>query len=135
MIRNRHVGVPLDIVDLRVLGHQVIHDLEDEVLDLRVCKVKHQLSTSTACHYFTLRSLEHPVRMLFIQFAGGVGHLRLNPYSETYAMLMGLLDKPSYAVRQLVSVHLPVTQSAVVGQTWILHSEPAVIHHEEFSSH
>ena len=73
--------------------------------------------------------------MLFIQFAGGVGHLRLNPDSELDAMLMGLLDKPSYAVRQLVSVHLPVTQSAVVSQTWILNSEPAVIHHEEFSSH
>ena len=50
-------------------------------------------------------------------------------------MLMSLLHKPSDAVRQFVSVDLPVTKSTVVGKTGILDTEPAVIHHEKFATH
>ena len=135
MVDNGHVRIPLDVIDARVLGHEVVHDLEDVVLDFRIREVKHQLSTSTAGHDVSFRSLDHPVRMLVVKLADAVGHLWFDPYSEADSMNICTLYQPADSVRKLVPVDLPVSKRAVVGQTRIFLAEPSVIHHEEFASH
>ena len=67
MIQDRHVGIPLDIVDLRILCHEVIDDREDKILNLRIRHVEYELSTSSALYGITLRSLDNPFRMLLIK--------------------------------------------------------------------
>ena len=135
MVDDGHIGVPLDVVDARVLCHQVVDYLEHEVLNLRIREVQHKLGTATTFYCFTLRSLDNPVGMLVIEFADRVGHLRLDPYSEADSVGVCTLHQPAYAVRKLVLVHLPVAEGAVVGQTGIFLTEPAVVHDEELSSH
>ena len=135
MIDYGHVGIPLYVVDARILCHQIVDYLEHEVLHLRIREVKHKLGPATAFYRFTLRSLYHPIWMSLVKLADRVGHFRLNPYSEADSMSIGTLHQPAYAVRKLVLVHLPVAEGAVVGQTGIFLTEPAVVHDEELSSH
>ena len=93
MIADSHIRIPFDVVDVRILCHQVVHYLEHIVLNLRIGKVQHQLSASPSVNRLTLRSLQDPVRMFLVEFAKGVGHLRLNPDSEFYSLVGSHLHK------------------------------------------
>ena len=41
VVRDVHVGIPLDVVNLRVFRHQLVDCVEHKVLHLRVAHVKH----------------------------------------------------------------------------------------------
>ena len=87
-----HVGVPLDIRQVGVSRHQIIHDLEDEVLHLRIREVEHQLGTATARMRGALGRADNPVGVLFVEFALQVRHFRFNPDTELDATLGSGLD-------------------------------------------
>ncbi len=135
MVHYRHIGVPLDIVYLRIFRHDVIHNLEHEILYGRIAQIKHYLCTSTPEDRLTLRGLNDPVGMFFIKFADGIGHLRLYPDAEFDAMLLGALNKPGNTGRKLLRVHLPVSECTIVRYARILHAEPSVVHDEQFTAH
>ena len=81
------------------------------------------------------KTLDHPVRMLFIKFALSIDHFRLYPETELYAMTVCGTDKSLNPVRKLGLVHTPVSQTLSVVVSRVLVSEPAVIHDEEFTTH
>ena len=87
-----HVGIPLDIGQVRVSRHQIIHDLEDEVLHLGVREVEHQLGTAPARMRGALGRADNPIGVFFVEFALEVGHLRFNPDAELDATLGSGLD-------------------------------------------
>ena len=48
VIQDRHVGIPFNIVDLRVFCHEVINNREDKVLHFGIRHVEHHLCASSA---------------------------------------------------------------------------------------
>ena len=68
MIHDGHIGIPFDIVDLRILGHQVIDDGENEVLHLGISHIEHHLRAATSKDSITFGGLDDPVGMFFIEF-------------------------------------------------------------------
>ena len=132
---DRHVGVPLDIVDAGILGHQVVDDAEYEVLDGGITEVENDLGAATSLDDITAGGIDDPVGMLLVKLGDSIGHLGLDPYAETYAVLAGGLHETSYAVGQFVPVHDPVAERTVVAQSRIFVAEPAVVHDEEFAAH
>ena len=110
MVHDCHVGIPLDISNLRILGEQVVNDTEYEVLHLRIGEVEHELRATTTQDSITLRSLDNPVGMLLVEFAGSVRHLRLNPDAKLDAMFLGITQQAFNTVRKLVLVHHPVAE-------------------------
>ena len=73
--------------------------------------------------------------MLLEEFALGIGHLRLKPNTELYALLLGFGKESLNAVRQLLLVYNPVAQRTVVDVTLVLIAKPSVIHDEQFATH
>ena len=135
VVGDVHVSVPLYVVDFGILRHEVVYDGEHKVLHLRVGEVEHHLRAATSRAQFALRSLDNPVGVLVVELALGVRHLRLYPYTELHAQLLSLVEQAFYAVGQLLAVHLPVAERAVVGLARILLAEPSVVHHEQFAAH
>ena len=135
MIHNGHVGIPLDIIDLRILGHQVIYNREHKVLHLWICQIEYQLRAATTLNNVSLRCFYNPVGMCIVEFGYRVGHLWLNPYAELNAVLLGIAKQTFDTFGQLVGIHLPVAKGAVVGLTRIFYAKPAIVHHKEFASH
>ena len=135
MVHDRHVGIPLDISNLRILGEQVINHAEHEILHLRIGEVEHELRATTTQDGITLRSLEDPVGMLLVEFAHTVGHLWLYPDTKLHAILLGITEQALDTIRQLVGIYHPVAQGAVVGLARIFLAKPSIVHHEEFSTH
>ena len=110
VVLDFHVGVPLYIVDFGIFRHQVVNHIEDEVLHLGVGEVEHHLCSATAKLQVALRCLYHPVGVSLKEFAHGVAHFRLIPYSELYAQLLSLGKQSANAVGQLVFIHHPVAE-------------------------
>ena len=90
MIQNGHVGIPLDIVYLRVFRHEVVNDGEHEVLHLGVREVEYQLRTTTTLYGVALGRLDNPVGMLLVELADAVGHLGFYPDAKLDAVLLGV---------------------------------------------
>ena len=132
---NIHIRVPLDICDVRIFLHNAVNHAYDEVLHLWIGEVEHELCASAAGHQVPVLSLEHPVGMLLVKLTLGIDHFRLYPDSELDSVLFGRLHESPYSIRQLHLVHLPVAQGRVVGESTVLLSEPAVVHHEELAAH
>ena len=109
--------------------------MEYEVLHLRVAEVEHHLRAATSALKVAVGSLYNPFGMLLEEFALGVRHLRLEPYTELYALLLGFGKKALNAVRQLVLVYYPVTQCTVVDASLVLIAKPSVVHNEQFAPH
>ena len=68
VVQDRHIGIPLDIVDLRIVRHKVVDDGEHEVLHLGIGHIEHHLRTTTTQHGLTLRSLDDPFRVGLVEF-------------------------------------------------------------------
>ena len=135
VVGDVHVGVPLDVVNLRILGHHVVHDGEHEVLHLGIAEVEHHLCAAASALEIALRSLYHPFGMLLEEFALGVRHLRLEPNAELDALLLGFGKQTVNAVRQLLLVRHPVAERTVVDAALILTAKPSVVHDEELATH
>ena len=88
----------------------MVNDAEDKVLDLGICEIEHHLCAATSLLQLTPLGLQHPVGMLLVELAGGVGHLRLYPDAELYFTLFGSIGERLDAVGQLVLVDHPVAQ-------------------------
>ncbi len=110
MVCDVHVRIPLDIIEVGILLHEVVNDTEHEILHLGIAEVEHKLRAATSHQEFTSRHLNHPVGVLLIQFADAVGHLRLNPYTELHSVLLGICHQRGHTVRQLCLIDGPVTQ-------------------------
>ena len=110
VVHDSHIGIPFDIVYLRIRSHQIVNNTEHEVLYGRIGKVEHHLRTAASQYEVAFGSFEHPIRMLFVKFASGVCHLRLNPDTELDAALFGITQQPFDTVRKLVLVHHPVAE-------------------------
>ena len=135
VVRDVHVGVPLDVVNLRILGHHVVDDGEHEVLHLRIAEVEHHLCAAASALEVAVGSLYNPFGMLLEEFALGIGHLRLKPNTELYALLLGFGKQTLNAVRQLLLVYNPVAKRTVVDATLVLIAKPSVVHDEQFAAH
>ena len=90
MVEDGHIGVPLDIVDLRIFRHEVVDDGEDEVLHLGIGHVEHELGAATTENRGTLRRLDDPIGVGVVELADTVGHLWLDPDAELDAVLLGI---------------------------------------------
>ena len=110
MVHDSHIGIPFDIVYLRIRSHQIVNYTEYEVLHGRIGEVEHHLRTAASQHEVAFGSFEHPIRMLFIKLAGGVRHLRLNPDTELDAVLFGITQQTLDTVWKLILVHHPVSK-------------------------
>ena len=103
------VGVPLDVVYLGIVGHQLVYDAEDEVLHLGVAEVEGGLCASAAQAYVVAGVLEEPVGVLLPQVTRlPVAHLGLYPYTELQTVLLGHVYESADAVGQLALVCVPV---------------------------
>ena len=80
-------------------------------------------------------SLEHPVRMLFVQFASDVDHFGFYPDSEAEPLVGCGAHQRGDASRKLAYIGLPVPEGIRVGITMIFVAEPTVVHHEQFTAH
>ena len=90
MIQDRHIGIPFNIIYLRILGHEVIYNREHKVLHLRIAHVENELRTSTPLNSIALRSLDNPIGVSIIKLRNRVGHLWFNPDTKLYAVLLGI---------------------------------------------
>ena len=129
-----HVGIPLEIVQVGVLLHEVINHLEDEVLHLGVAEVEDQLRAAASGLGLAVGMAHDPVGMLLVEFGEGVGHLGFYPNAELQSALLGCLHEGRHALGQLHGVGLPVAQSVLVHGAAVLGAEPPVIHDEEFAA-
>ena len=73
--------------------------------------------------------------MLLEEFTLCVRHLRLEPYTELNALILGFGKQTVNAVRQLVLVYNPVAQRTVVDASLVLIAKPSVVHDEQFATH
>ena len=135
MVLHRHVGIPLDVVNLWVFRHEVVNDAEHEVLYFGVAEVEDDLRATTSEGCVTLGSLDNPVRMCLVELTGGVGHLGLNPDTELHTVLTGIAQQTFNAFRQLTLIDYPVAQRGIIDGTRILVAKPSVVHHEELTAH
>ena len=110
MIQNGHVGIPLDIVYLRVFRHEVVNDGEHEVLHLGVREVEYQLRTTTTLYGVALGRLDNPVRMLLVELTHAIRHFWLYPDAKLDTVLLGVAQQSLDALRQFVLVNHPVAQ-------------------------
>ena len=127
-IHDGCVAVPFEESDLGVLGHEVVYDAEDEVLNLGVGKVERELIAEEG--RLAARRLQHPVRVTLVEFALGIDHLGLYPDAEADAFLAGSIAEAPYAVRQFRSCLVPVAQSCVVGTARVFIGKPSVVEQE-----
>ena len=135
MIHDGHVGIPLDVSNLRILGQQIVNHTINKVLYLRIGQIENQLRTATSQYCITLRSLDNPVWMFLIKFTYRIGHFRFNPNTKFHAVFLGITKQTLYAIRQFFGINHPVAKCTVVCLTRIFLAKPSVIHHKEFTSH
>ena len=93
VIQDRHIGIPLDIIYLRILGHEVINNREHKVLHLGITHVENELRTSTTLNSIALRSFDNPIGVSIIKFRNRVGHFWLNPNTKLYTVFLGIAKK------------------------------------------
>ena len=135
MIHDSHIGIPLDIGNLRILSKQIIYYTKYEILHLRITEIKNQLSATTTNYRITLRRLDHPIRMLLVKFTLGISHFRLNPDTELHAILLGITKQAFDTVRQFFGIYYPIAQSSIIFLARIFLSEPSIVHYEELTTH
>ncbi len=130
------VGIPLDVGNLRVLGHQPVYHTEDEVLHLGVAEVERGLRAPSSEARLASGVLQEPVRVLVVDVAGfPVAHLRLDPDAELDAVFLGLVGQGLQPVGQLLLVDGPVAECRVVPVAVVLLAgKPSVVHHEELAA-
>ena len=110
MVQDGHVGIPLDIVYLRIFAHQIIHHTHNKVLHLGIAQVEYQLCAATPFHSIALGCFHYPVGVLLVEFTHAVGHLRLYPDAELHVVFLCIAQQALNAIGQLLAVHLPVAQ-------------------------
>ena len=135
MIHDAHIGIPLDISYLGILAEQVVDDTEGIVLHLRVGEIENELRATTTQHRITFGSLDNPVGMLLIKFAGSIGHLGFYPDTKLHTVLLGITQEALDTVWEFLPVNLPVAKSTVVTVALILGAEPSVVHHKQLTTH
>ena len=89
VVHDFGIVVPLDVGYFGMLGQQVIGDAEHVVLYLGVREVEHYLCAAASLGERTVFVLQNPFRMVFEEFALGVGHFGFNPDTELHAMFFG----------------------------------------------
>ena len=108
MIHNRHIGIPFDIINFRIIGHQVINNPEYEVLYFRIGKIQYELCPSASGDRITFRCFKDPIGMFLIEFASRIRHFRFQPDSKFDAVFLCIFHQASNAVWQFPLVHFPV---------------------------
>ena len=135
VVHNRHIGVPLDILDFGILAHQVIHHAEHEILHFGIAEVKYNLRSATSQYRVALGSFHYPFGMLLVEFARSIRHFRLYPDTESHMMFLRITEQSLNAFRKLTGIYHPVAQRRIIGIALVLASEPSVIHHKQFAAH
>ena len=135
VVHNSHVCIPLDVVYLGIVAHQVVHNAEHEVLHLGIRQVEHHLRTATTQNRLALGCLDNPFGMFFVEFTGRVGHFRFNPDAELHAVLLGIAEKALDAVGELILVNHPVAQTRIVHFSRVFVAKPSIIHHKQLAAH
>ena len=57
VVHDSHIGIPFDIVYLRIRSHQIVNNTEHEVLYGRIGKVEHHLRTAASQYEVAFGSL------------------------------------------------------------------------------
>ena len=130
-----HIGIPLDISNLRIACEQVIDNTEDKILHLRIGEVEHELCSSSSHGQRTVRGIENPIRMLVIELTGFIGHFRLYPNTKLHLFLFGCTYQSFNAIRQLTFIHNPIAQRRIIHITAILAAKPSVVHNKKLTTH
>ena len=133
-IVERHIVIPLNVVDVRVSGQKVVYNAEYKVLNLRVCKVEQQLCTTTTYSRLKVWVTQYPIRVLLVELALGINHLWLNPNAELHTVVMRKVNKWADAIRQLILADIPVTKSSFALLALILITKPTVVNNEHFAT-
>ena len=133
-VLNLKVCIPLNIISIRGFLHDVVHNAEDEILHLGVAHVKDELCAATTCDGGSVGVAYNPFGMLFVEFALGIGHFRLNPNTPLQSAFGSSLLQCGHTIGKLAGVGYPITQSAVVHRTLVLVAKPSVVHYEEFAT-
>ena len=135
MVHHRCVGIPLNIIKLRIVGEEGIHNVENEVLHLWIAHVEHQLSATTSLHWLTVGGCNDIFWVLLVEFALRISHFRLNPNTKFDVVLLGCIDESLNAMRQLACINRPVSERVGVVVAMVFHAKPSIVHHKEFSTH
>ena len=135
MIHDWHISIPLDVSDVRVLSKQIIYYIKYEILHFWITEIEYQLSTTTTNNSITLRSLDNPIWMFFVEFTLGIGHFRLNPNTKLHTIFLCIAEQTFNTIRQLFGIYNPITQSSIVSLTRIFFTEPSIIHNEQLTTH
>ena len=123
------VDVPLDIEDVGVVKDRV--DILDQIV-LHVSSAHIQSHLVTAPNGMAPRDLHSPFRMCAVQIAVFRYHLRLEPDTELHIQIIDLLYKLVQTAFDLVCIHIPVAQSAVVV---VAFAEPSIVHDQQIDAH
>jgi len=83
------IHVPFDVGDV-IVGQQPVDPVDDVLLYLRFRHVQNELVAALRAR--ARREMDDPVRMLAVELAVRVDHLRLDPESEVHAELIHTLD-------------------------------------------
>ena len=133
------VVVPFDVGDARGAVDDVADGVDDEVLHFGQSQVQHELVPLQSAR--VCAGVEYPVRVFMVQSRVGVDHLWFHPEPEAQVsgcvgglQVGDIVHQGLQAIWKLRWIGHPVTQTGIVRYTWILLSEPAIVHDEQFRS-
>ena len=125
LVGHAAVAIPLNKSKVWIFCKQVIYNIKNKVLHLRVAQIQYQLIA--AIIFCTVRKLEYPVRMLLIQFAFWIDHFRFQPYTEFDSFGFRLSHQVTNTTGKFCAVFCPITQSGFIIVTRIFISKPSII--------
>ena len=103
--------------------------MKNVVTNIRTGEIQHELIARLSAR--ASGKVQHPVRVLAVQIAVRVDHLRFYPEAEVHAEGMDLVDEWLEAVRELLRVHVPVAEACMVVVSL---AKPAVVHDESLDA-
>ena len=130
MVGDTHVGVPLDVVEAGVGGDDVVDHFYDMILHGGIGHVEHELCAAAAGDRLAIGAAHNPVGVFLVKLALGVGHLRLDPYTEADTLGCGVVDQGGCARGELGGVYRPVAQRGGVVVAGVFATKPSVVHHK-----
>ena len=128
-VGDRAVAVPFEVSHLRMVGENGINHAKNMVLHGGIGQIEHQLVTIIIG--FAVGLPNDPIGMTLKQFALRIDHLGFDPDTEFHARFFGVARESGDALRQLLAIHRPISQTGPVVIARILVGEPSVVEQKE----
>ena len=127
-IRNTAIHIPLDIFHISLIQN-CTNLIVNAIYYFFSGEIEHELMSGTV--RTASRDYKSPVRMLTVELAVLVDHLRLDPDTEFQSHAVDVLDQFSKRTSKFFFVYFPVSKSSQVAVTV---TEPAVVHYEHLDA-